>query len=200
MLTAQQFLTALGDAMPLSWPDAAIPADGGRWAGWVTRALHRAAATSGLSCCCEDGPHGQEADVVHGVPRGYNRRHVYDMTWYAAWETWELPCVAIQHRNPHRFDAWLQDHWQLQMSAVPLRVSLGFTSEPGDWPTWQALLQQVSDAHCWPAPPQTEDLVLLGHTGVTTDGMRVLARRGTTWQDAGTLADHRPGGPSEPTG
>lgn len=188
-LDPDPLLAALAASMPFGWADASQARDAAAWTAALGRALHDTAARLELSCCCEIGPHAAEGDAAAGVPRGYNRRHLWDLTWYREWSTWELPLVAIQLQNAHRFDAWLADHWALMASAAPVRVSAGFTATASDWSTWLSLLQQISDESGWAFPPQSADLVLLGHVGVEPGGLRVLRRdRGEReWRDGGTL-------------
>ena len=190
MLDAVTLLRTLHGLLPPAWDDALAPATPDDYGALMHAALHAAAARLELSCCCPSPDHSRDHDPHGRMPRGYTAHYPYEMTWYRAWQTWELPAAAVVVHAGGRFDAWLQHHWLLMMAAAPLRVSCPFTARAEDQTTWCPLLRSIAEESGWP-PPVSEDLVLLGHVGMGPRDHRVLYRgpEQPVWLDLGALGE-----------
>jgi hypothetical protein len=106
---------------------------------------------------------------------GEAREYLWDFTMYdriagkRPAEMWNLPCVVIEHENAYSLPAFRFDHWKTLFSHAPLRIAIGYVRQTmadrrGEW------VQEINDAceaNAWHFPPNTEDLIALGHYGMT---------------------------------
>ncbi len=108
---------------------------------------------------------------------GETREYLWDFTMYE-WvagrrpvNTWNLPCVVIEHENAHDRGAFRLDHWKTLFSHAQLRVAVGYVgaraeAKRQDWVDDINVAARLG-ANAWHFPDGTEDLIALGYYGMT---------------------------------
>lgn len=175
---------------PARDPVGAVRYMGADWTAWMTERLHDVARDAGLSCLCKNRDHRSDFEGCGaGETRGLQRERLYDLTWYRAWTSYEIPSVIIEHENSYSLDAFLNDHWKLMFGWAPLRVSIGYARDAAALDAYLPHLNDTAARAGWRFPPDCEDLSLLGHRGMHPRSFRVLHRApgATEWRDLSSL-------------
>jgi len=149
----------------------------------MSSVLHMVAAAAGLGCCCKYTS-AATAPHIHPRPRtgeetmeeGIHREYLFDFTWYRSWNLYAQPIVLIEHENQWRKRDFMLDFWKLCLGSAPLRVMFGYTRHIGEWEGRLEGINSTIEEQKWVLPPDTEDLIFMGHRDMHPSGFQVLVR------------------------
>lgn len=193
MHDAHSFLVALGASFD-AVPRGLVPgAERGPWTEFISERILAAATHCRWHVCAEtiDVAPGEDFPTANHERKEYQ----FDFTLYAEknWTWYALPDVILEHENDWNVQSFLNDFWKLLAGYAPLRVMMGYASNPSKVDELvQAITRHASESR-WRYPNDVDDLVLLRcpEPGMAWPEWRVLVRlhgdhRG--WLDAREVA------------
>jgi hypothetical protein len=102
------------------------------------------------------------------------------VTWFRRdCADWETPALILEHENAWDQGAFLVDFWKLLLGYAPVRVMIGYSRDARDHEPWVARVNAILADHREEIrlPDRVEDLILLGHRGMTPTGYAVYRRQ-----------------------
>ncbi|HZF50164.1 MAG TPA: hypothetical protein VE093_16005 [Polyangiaceae bacterium] len=176
-LHADSFLFALRVRLEEAPTEAIEDACAGAaaWTGFVFSALARAAADCGMVSCA-----ARHATAASRAEPWALREHLFDVTWFRHDCTdWDTPFLILEHENAWDRRAFLVDFWKLLVGYAPVRVMIGYSRRAFDHDPWISEVNEIlSSKHSGVRLPDgVDDVILLGHRGMTPSGYAVYRRR-----------------------